>query len=134
MSHLDYANSILIGLPKTSISLLQRVQNMAVQNYYWEKNKYKSSSKYLEELHWLPIQHRINFKAVTQVFQCIHRLAPNYLKELIIPKKWRRQGLRSEDLIKQHEIPRISRHTFTARSFRVKGPSLWNQLPECIKK
>ena len=31
MSHLDYANSKLVGLPKTSISLLQRVQNMAAK-------------------------------------------------------------------------------------------------------
>ena len=31
MSHLDYANSMLVGLPKTTISLLQRVQNMAAK-------------------------------------------------------------------------------------------------------
>ena len=31
MSHLDYANSILVGLPKTSINLLQRVQNMVAK-------------------------------------------------------------------------------------------------------
>ena len=31
MSHLDYANSILVGLPKTSTGLLQRIQNMVVK-------------------------------------------------------------------------------------------------------
>ena len=31
MSHLDYVNSILVGLPKASINLLQKVQNMAAK-------------------------------------------------------------------------------------------------------
>ena len=31
MTHLDYANSILTGLPKASIHQLQRVQNMAAR-------------------------------------------------------------------------------------------------------
>ena len=133
MSQLDYANSILVGLPKTSIGQLQKVQNIAAK-IVLGKNKHESSSKCPEELHWLSIQHRINFKAVTLVFRCIHGLAPNYLKELIVPRKQRRQGLRSEDLIKQFEILRTSRHTFAARSFRVKGPTVWNQLPEHVKK
>ena len=90
--------------------------------------------KCLEELHWPPIQYRINFKRVTLVFRYIHRLTPSYLEELITLKKPRRQGLRSEDITRQLEIPRTSRHTFAARSFRVKGPILWNQLPEHVRK
>ena len=96
------------------------------------RSKYESSC--LEELHWLPIQYRINFKGVTLVFRCIHGLAPSYLKELIMLKKPRRQGLRSEDLTRQLEIPRTSRVISTARSFRVKGPTLWNLLPEHVRQ
>ena len=95
-SHIGYANSILIGLPKVSIDQLQRVQNI-VAEIVLGKHKYESSSKCLEELHWLPIQYRINFKVETLVFRCIQRLSPSYLEELIILKKPRRQGLRSED-------------------------------------
>ena len=78
MTHLDYANSILAGFPKASIHQLQRVQNMAAR-IVLQRNKYESSSKCLE-LHWLPIQYRINFKVVTLVFRCIHGLAPSYLE------------------------------------------------------
>ena len=46
----------------------------------------------------------------------------------------RRQGLRLEQVIRQLEVPRTTRHTFAARSFRVRGPTLWNQLPEQIKQ
>ena len=43
MSHLDYANSILTGLPKASIHQLQRVQNMAAK-IILQRNKFESSS------------------------------------------------------------------------------------------
>ena len=56
MSHVDYANSILTGLPKASICQLQRVENMAAK-IILQRNKFESSSKCLKELHWLPIHH-----------------------------------------------------------------------------
>ena len=68
MTHLDYANSILVGLPKASINQLQRVENMTAR-IVLQRDKYESSSKCLEKLHWLPIQYRINFKVVTLVFR-----------------------------------------------------------------
>ena len=133
MSHLDYANSILTGLPKASICQLQTEQNM-VAKIILQRNKFESSSKCLKELHWLPIYHRINFKVITLVFKCIHRLAPSYLEELIKPKKQSREGLRSEHRTQQLDVPRTTRYTFAARSFSLRGPTLWNQLPEHIKK
>ena len=132
MIHLDYANSIVTGLPKASMHQLQRVQNMAAK-IVLQISKFGSSLKCLEELHWLPKQYRINFKVITLVFKCIHRLATSYLKELITIKKPSRQGLQLEQVIRQLEVPRTTRHTFAARSFGVRGPSLWNQLPEHIK-
>ena len=56
MTHLDYANSILTGLPKASICELQKVQNMAVK-IVLQRNIFQNSSKCLEELHWLSIQY-----------------------------------------------------------------------------
>ena len=132
MSHLDYANSILVGLPKISISQLQRVQHIAAK-IVQGKNKHERSSKCLEELHLLPVQFRINFKTDTSI-QMYPWTCPDYLKKLIVPRKQRRQGLRSEDLMKQLEIPRTSRHTFCSKILQGKGPALWNQLPEHIKK
>ena len=132
MSHPDYANSILVGLPKVSIDQLQRGQNIATK-IVLGRSKYESSSKFLE-LHWLTIQYRINFKVVTLVFRCIHRLASSYLEEHIMLKKPSRQGLRSEDLTRQLEIPRTSRHTFPARSFKVKGPKTMESTTRTCQK
>ena len=54
MTHLDYANSILTLLLKASIPQLQRVQNM-VAKIILQRNKFESSTKCLENLHWLLI-------------------------------------------------------------------------------
>ena len=42
ISHLDYANGILAGLPKCDISRMQRVQNIAVKLIF-KKGKYDSA-------------------------------------------------------------------------------------------
>ena len=30
-------------------------------------------------------------------------------------------------------IPKVKRETFSARAFTVRGPIIWNQLPNCIQ-
>ena len=103
--HLHCANNILVGIPRYNINLLQRVQNVAAK-IVLGRNKYNSSLKCLEKLHWLPTQYRINFKVITLVLRCIHGLGLSYLEELIILKKPRRQGLGLENVTRQLEIPK----------------------------
>ena len=61
MSHIDYCNSILYGLPEVTIKSLQRIQNMCAK-LVLRRMKISSSSDALRELHWLPIRKRIYFK------------------------------------------------------------------------
>ena len=49
----------------------------------------------LINLHWLPIDHRILYKILLNVFKCLNNLAPGYLTELVIPYNPAR-ALRSE--------------------------------------
>ena len=60
-SRLDYCNSILYGAPELSISKLQRVQN-ALARVVLQKNSATSAGPLLNNLHWLPVLSRINFK------------------------------------------------------------------------
>ena len=53
LSHPDYSNNILCGLPKSSISLLQRLQKWAA--------KFDSSTEAIIYLDWLPIKELIKY-------------------------------------------------------------------------
>ena len=132
ISHLDYANGLLGGLPKSTIDQLQRVQNIAAK-IVLGKGRYDSSTRCLGELHWLPIKYRIEFKIITLVYKSLHGLAPPYLSSLLTRKIQCREGLRSNDRNSQLEIPHTTRKTFAARAFSVLGPELWNQLPMDIQ-
>ena len=54
ISHLDYCNAVLAGLPDTDISHLQRIQNICGKTVLG-RDKYETSTRCLLELHWLPI-------------------------------------------------------------------------------
>ena len=123
ITHLNYTNAILAGLPKVSIDKLQRVLNMAGKIVI-NKGKYDSSTRCLEESHWLPIEQRIKFKIATLVHECDHGKAPSYLDKIIIKKILRREGMRSVTKASLLEIPHTTRKTFAARSFIVIGPEM----------
>ena len=53
ISHLDYANSMLAGLPSSSIKIRQKVQNIAARKMLG-KNAKEITMECLKSLHWLP--------------------------------------------------------------------------------
>ena len=87
-----------------------------------------------DQLHWLPVQQRIEFKLCTIVFNCIHGSAPPYLSEMlkstasVAGLRGHRSATRG-DLI----IPRSKTMRFGPRSFEVTGPTIWNSLPTDIR-
>ena len=88
------------------------------------------------ELHWLPIMKRIQFKIALLVRHCIVGAAPEYLRELCRPvnSSSGRQSLRSAsrgDLI----VPRFWLRRSGYRAFSVSGPvHVWNSLPTEIRQ
>ena len=62
ISHLDYGNSLLYGLPKKDKrKTYQLKQNICAKLILWE-SRYASSIDVLHRLHWVPIQQHIEFK------------------------------------------------------------------------
>ena len=110
VSHLDYCNSNLAGVPKVTLNQLQRVQNMAAKVTLGH-DKSTSSTKALFDLHWLPVTQRIDFNVATMVFKCLKGEAPKYLCELIEEKKPQRQGLWSESKTNDVKIPFVKAKT-----------------------
>lgn len=83
-SHLDYHNLIYSGLTTKSISHLQLVQNAAAR-LPTNSNKRDHITLILVSLHWLPVKFRIDFNILLIVFKTLRGLAPNFIRDLLIP-------------------------------------------------
>ena len=131
ISHLDYANSILIGVLDVTIKQLQHVQNIAAK-VVLQADKYASPRECMKNLHWLPIRKRVEHELLTIIYKCTRGIAPNYLQELLKKHSPIRPGLHSGSSSTKLVVPRVTRQNFVARSFSVCGPRLWNSLPADI--
>ena len=131
-SHLDYANSLLYGLPKCEIKKLERVQKCSAK-IILKRGYMESATKALKDLHWLPVKLRIEFKINCITHKCVNGIAPVYLSDLIIKKKLYRSGLRSGATgdIDLH-VDFNKRKTFADRAFSHSAPLLWNKLPRAL--
>ena len=132
LSHLDYSNSILCGLPGNAINRLQRVQNWAAK-VVLGLSKYDSSREALRSLHWLPVKQRIDFKILCIIFKCLHNMAPEYLSNLIQEKAFARNTRLAASSGIILVVPFTRRSTFASRSFSVYGPRLWNGIPAKLR-
>ena len=121
---MDYCNSLLYGLPKSSLSRLQKMQNMAARIL---KNKKKNDhiTHVLKELHWLPVENRIEYKIACLVFKCLAGSAPTYLNSHI--KQYQPpRSLRSSNSLTLET--HLSRTKLSDRSFTNAAPRIWNSL------
>ena len=134
ISHLDYANSLYAGLPKSTLKHLQRIQNMAAK-VVLKLNRLDSSTEARRELHWLPIQQRIDFKILTLVYKTINKESPQYLRDLLQMVTYNdlTQSLRSNSGAQNLFVPKTKRKMFADRSFSVYGPKIWNSIPGKIR-
>ena len=78
-SHLDCVNALYCGLPDSDIRKLQQVQNAAAR-VITGKTQREIISMCLKELHWLPIEYRVQHKLLTLVYKCLVGEAPQYYR------------------------------------------------------
>ena len=129
-SRVDHSNGLLFGSHSYLLDRLQSVLNSAARLVLNIPKFSHISAAIRDELHWLPIRKRIDFKIVLTIRHCLVGAAPEYLMELCHPvgSAVGRQCLRSVsrgDLV----VPRFRLQTFGRRAFAVSGPQIWNSLP-----
>ena len=112
--HLDYCNSLLHGISQCQINRLQKVLNSAARIITLTPI-FHYITPVLLQLHWLPINFRIQFKIALFVHKSLNGTAPAYLKDLLRPQSQPKYHLRSRD---QHllAVPRIFRKTLGDRA------------------
>ena len=127
---LDYCNSLLYGVSGELLRRLQSVQNAAARFITALGNTITSCLCCAT----LPVRQRIIFKIATLMYRCLNGLAPSYLAAdcIVVSVILGRRQLQSATS-GQLYIPRTRTVTFGPRSFKVCGPTIWNDLPVRIR-
>ena len=127
---LDYGNALLLGVHKKHLKKLQRVLHSAARVVAMVGRR-ESITPILQDLHWLPVKQRIEYKAILLCFKGIHAQAPPYLSTLVQIYKPTR-ALRSTNHTKVvppgYRYERIGAHAFANSA-----SSLFNALPENLR-
>ena len=82
ISRLDFCNCLLYGIPKYQRDKLQRIQNTAARLVMGVKLS-GHATPILKNLHWLPVEKKIEFKILLITYKTIHGQSADYLKPLI---------------------------------------------------
>ena len=134
VSHLDYCNAVLYGLPDITIGRMQRIQNMCAC-LVLRKSKWDSATACLAKLHWLPIRQCITFKICVLTYKLLREQGPKYLQVMFQYKhSTNNRTLRSNLDCSLLVIPHTKCKTFASRSFSVSVPTLWNHLPRSLRE
>ena len=130
-SRVDYCNSLLYGISKQNLVKLQRLQNAAARLCLQIPRKALIPSKsLLSQLHWLPVEYRINFKILLITFKALNGLAPPYI--FFLTRRTSPCTLRSFDS-ELLVVPKTRTKTFGDRAFPNCAPRLWNDLLLAIR-
>ena len=133
-SRLDYCNSTLWGLPSVEIERLQKVQNKAARIVSRTRLS-DHITPILNDLHWLPVKKRIDYKVLSLAYSCLKGNAPEYLKETIpqyIPTRKLRSGSQVNIVIPSVDV--TNKLCRGGRSFQNAAYKLWNSLPADLKE
>ncbi len=133
ISRLDYCNSVLAGLPSSTLQHLTVVLHSAAR-LIKDLEPRDQVTLSMRQLHWLPIQARITFKICLLMFHIYTGSSPHYMSSLVTlcTSLASRQSLRSAS--KGDFACVRSRLQFGNRAFSITGPVEWNKLPETVRR
>ena len=131
VSRLDYCNGLLGGAPAFLLDRLSGVLRAAARVVLQLPGRSHITDAMKDQLHWLDIPARVDFKLCVLAFRCLHGSAPPYLARCctrVIPG---RSDLRSASAAKGRlVVPKTDTKTISRKAFAISCPLAWNRLPD----
>jgi len=115
----DYCNGVLAGLPTSHFSRLQSVLHAAAPLIHGVRRQVHVTPL-LQQLHWLSMPERVNFKLCVLVYRCLHDLRREYFSEdfrLVSEIHSRQSSAYTTDVV----VPATHRSSHGDRAFPVAG-------------
>ena len=129
LSIINYCITIWGTTNKTLIKSAQKLQNFAAKIVDGRSRKYDHVSPILKELKWLNIQDTITFNIAASVYKLLNNQYPNYLITLPTVNNVTQSNTRQHNNL---YVPKV-RCDVAARALSVKGPKIWNRLPQNVR-
>lgn len=127
-SRIDYGNAMLFGIPDRLLHRLERVQRSTARVVMQlRRGDRRSITAVLQQLHWLPVRKRIEYKLLMVVHTALYAGTPVYIASLL-HRYAPRRTLRSGGGLLLN-VPRVTLERYGRRAFACAGPTLWNSLP-----
>ena len=138
LSRVNYCNALYTFLLKTQTKKLQKLINSSARFIFniTGPKRFEHITPYLKQLHFLPIDYRIEFKICLLIYKCLYNdNAPLYLTELINTKKpnkhWNLRTDLDRSLLAHNQIVK---QKYKTRGFSHAAPIIWNVLPIEIRE
>ena len=132
-SRIYYCNTVFANLPASTIDRLDDVLH-APARLISGCRKYDHITPVMrDELHWLPIRQRREYKLCLTVFKALHGISPVYIAAMCasVSSLALRSWLHSADLGKLFFIR--TNTEFGKRAFAHADPTAWNNTPTAVK-
>lgn len=129
LSIVNYGIAIWGNTNKTQLKRVQKLYNFSAKVAVGGRSRREHASPILEELQWLNIVKKVDFEHCLLMYNILFNKYPNWLFTLPTVSHFNQRSTRQQDNL---FVPRT--HTdYGQRSMLVRGPRLWNALPQCIK-
>jgi len=134
LCRLDYCNSMFYGITDGLTSRQQSVQNAAAR-LVSRARRYDHITPVLQELHWLPVRRRVDFKMATLVYLSLSGMAPPVHLTWPPTVSWSpTKVVVSCILPTQGCVVRKTCSSYGDRCFAAAGLRLWNSLPAHLRQ
>ena len=135
-SRVDFCNAILAGSPRSMTDKLQRLMNAAARLVTGTHKFVHGLSRLLhDDLHWLDVPERIQYKIGVTVHCSLQSKAPKYLTDGLLRSSLRycQPTPSTLDQLTSPICTTLPAQYLQRRAFSVTGPTVWNSLSGSLR-